>query len=106
MKSIEINGKKLQDVKMLTESYHPGTTTYLSYPKSQIKYEFKDQEFIFVVPGFVAVELYREGFLPQDKKLSVVVKESGKSRGSFVVKKLIYSTDPPRDTIKFIFTKK
>ncbi len=91
MKGIEINGKKLHEVGMHLKPSNPGTTMTLRYPKSQLRYAFEGESLSILVPSYLAVELYRKGVLPQDQDLSVPIKESGKPKGSFVVKQVIYS---------------
>jgi len=90
MKGIEINGNKLHEVGLYQNPYTPGVCVTLRYPKNNIKYNFEKDKNYVEVPSLLAVELYRRGIIPQNSNEPVIIKESGRTVGTFLVRKLIY----------------
>lgn len=84
-KSIAINGQKLHEVRMLLFPHTPGTVSYLTYPKSRIRFEAVEGGLILRVPALLALELYRKGILPQNEETAFTLHMGGRKEGSFRV---------------------
>ncbi len=97
MKGISINDHKLHDVQMPLTPYKKGMVSYLKYPKHRIKFEFTADNLHLEIPGFLALELYRTGILPQNAAESVTVKVSGKKVGQFKVVDFRYPNSQSRN---------
>ncbi len=89
MKGIEINGKKLHEVALYQTPHAPGVSVALRYPKQRIQYRFEQVKAI-EAPTLWAVELYRSDIIPQDLGGLLIIKESGRQIGVFLMKKVIY----------------
>ncbi len=90
MKGIEINGHKLHEVSLYQTPFAPNVCVSLRYPKQNIKYSFEAGESYIEVPSLLAIELYRSGIIPQKSEEHLIIKESGRGVGIFIVKRIIY----------------
>ncbi len=97
MKGISINDHKLHDVQMLLVPYNKGLVSSLLYPKHRIKFEIIADNLNLEIPGFLALELYRTGILPQNTAECVIVKVSGKKIGQFKIVNFRYPNSHSRN---------
>ena len=104
---IAINGAKLDEVRMPLEPYGNGILSYLSYPKSEIRFSQQDSEICLIIPAYLGVELYRIGILPQDVKTPVEIAVGGRSVGRYVVSDVRYPhrSDSPFGQVTFTLTR-
>jgi hypothetical protein len=82
---IAINGKRLDEVRMLLTPWSEGTVSYLSYPKTQLRFSIAEETLRLAVPPLLGMELYRSGVLPQDSQMPVTISIGGRRRERFVV---------------------
>jgi len=101
MKGIEINGIKLHEIGLYQTPHAPGVIVTLRYPKQNIKYSFELGRSFVEVPSLLAVELYRGGIISQKKDEHLIIKESGRNIGTFIIKKVIYPNSCSHDGIRF-----
>jgi hypothetical protein len=90
MQGISIRGHKLHELCMPMLPYSNGVISFLRYPKHRIQLEHHDDDLILSVPGFLALELYHQGILPQTSAEPVEIARSGKRLGAFCVAKVQY----------------
>jgi hypothetical protein len=90
MQGISIKGHQLHEIRMPMLPYSPGVLSFLQYPKHRIQLERQDDDLILMVPGFLAVELYHQGILPQTCAEPVEIAMSGKRLGAFRVAEVQY----------------
>ncbi len=74
----------------------------LRYPTHRIKFEQNGDEVNLTVPPMLALEMYRIGILPQDKKISFPVNISGRPIGNFRIIKFLYPNTDSHDEKIFI----
>lgn len=101
MKGIEINGSKLHEVGLYQNPYSPSVCVTLRYPKSRIRYSLEISKSYLEVPSLLAVELYRGGIIPQNPDKPLIIKESGRKVGVFLVKKVIYPSSCSDQLVRF-----
>ena len=101
MKGIEINGNKLHEVGLYQRPHAPGVSVTLRYPKQRIQYSFEIGKSYIEVPSLLAVELYRSGIIPQNLGGTLIIKESGRQVGVFLVKKVIYPDFCANEGVRF-----
>ena len=90
MKGLAINHQMLHDVEMpMRKDYYTGNVS-LSYPKTRILYDIQDDKIELKIPAFLALELYRKGFIPQDPEVTFPVSLSGKKTGMYRLADLRY----------------
>ncbi len=90
MKGLAINNQMLHDIKMpMPQDYHNGTVL-LGYPKSRIFYDIQDNQMTLKIPSFLALELYRKGYIPQESDALFPVSLSGKKIGMYRLADLRY----------------
>lgn len=90
MKDIAINGILLHEVQMLMVPYQKGTASYLRYPSSRIDVQTHGNEIRVSIPPMLAIEMYREGILPQNKNKSLPVSIDGKECGTYLISDFRY----------------
>lgn len=106
MKGIEINGNKLHEVGLYQKPHAPGVCVTMRYPKNRIQYSFEVDKSYVEVPSLLAVELYRGGIIPQNSGGPLIIKESGREVGVFLVKKVIYPDSCSNDGVRFELERK
>ena len=82
---IVINSKRLDQVRMPLTPWSEGTVSYLSYPKTQLRFSIVEETLRLEVPPLLGMEMYRSGVLPQDPRVPVTISIGGRRRGTFVV---------------------
>ena len=103
MKGISINGIKLHEVMMPLVPYRNcNSVVSLRYPKHRIEFEQNGDAINLIVPPMLALEMYRIGILPQDKKIAFPVSISGRKIGNFRIIKFLYPTVESHDEKIFI----
>lgn len=90
---IAINGKRLDKVRMPLTPWCEGTVSYLSYPKTELRFWMDEETLRLSVPPLLGMELYRSGVLPQDSQVPVAISIAGHRRGRFVVVDVRYPGD-------------
>jgi hypothetical protein len=88
--AIAINGKRLDRVRMPLAPWSERSVSYLSYPKSQMRFSLAEETLQLAVPPLLGMELYRSGVLPQDSQVPVIVSIGGRRRGRFIVADVRY----------------
>ncbi len=74
----------------------------LRYPIQRIEFEQNGDEVNLIVPPMLALEMYRIGILPQDKKISFPVNISGRTIGNFRIINFLYPNTDSHDEKIFI----
>jgi len=103
MKGISINGKKLHEIMMPLVPYENCNSVVSSrYPKNRIEYTLSEDLLELVVPSKLALEMYRNGILPQDESQVFPVRVSGKLIGDYKVIGFLYPNSSMHDDSVFI----
>jgi hypothetical protein len=93
MKSVSLNDHRLHEVQMPLVPYSEYSSSYLRYPKHRIQCERKGDELVLKLPSFLALELYRQGILPQGNTEKITIEIGGKRIGKFVIVDFRYPND-------------
>lgn len=90
---------------MLLVPYNDETVAYLCYPKSRILYKKVDNNVTLKIPSMLALELFRQGILPQDQGSEIILSVSGSKIGTYFMNDFRYPNNHT-DIITIVFTKK
>ena len=87
MTRVTINGYELHQVQMLMEPYpnHKNTASYLMYPEHRMETKRSGDQMEIRMPGFLALELYRRGIMPQNPAESFALSLDSEEAGRFVM---------------------
>ena len=89
MVKIEINGEKLHEVSMKLRQDKYGST-HLRYPDHKITYESEGDGITINLPLQLALALYYQKIVSQDKSKALNITIKGKNKGLLKVEDLIY----------------
>lgn len=85
MAKIEINNIRLDKVSMKLATSSKVSTHYLSYPEHRVQLKKENSKVIIKLPPLLALGLYYNSILPQNRDESVLIKQNRKKLGMFRV---------------------
>lgn len=100
MAGIIINGTPLHRVQMLLEPEMPGVASRLSYPSDWLRAVGDGDDLELLIPGFLALELYRLGLLSEEDNAVHEITVDGKHLGAFYFSDLHYPRRPGQERVR------
>lgn len=101
---ITVNGYLLHKLYMELRPYGNNTIASLRYPAHRMQIQYKANEIHLVVPSQLAVQLYYQRIISQDKEQQIAINIDGNPIGQYKIAKVIYATpsDPNPETVSFV----
>ena len=90
MAKVVINNVSLDKIKMRLKKSTEYSICKLMYPEHRVKLNKKGDELTMKLPPLLALALYHQRVLPQNKDDKVSIKQDGKDLGMFCVIDLAY----------------
>ena len=100
MAEIDINGTSLHRVRLLLEPEMPGVVPRLSYPPDRFSIADDGDVLELMIPGFLALELYRLGLLSEEDLAVHEIAVDGKHLGAFYFSDLQYPLRPGEEHVR------
>jgi hypothetical protein len=101
---IAVNGRLLHEISMKLRPYSDNTSGSTLYPAHRMQVQYKPDGLHLNVPGLLAVQLYFEEIISQEKEQEITISIDGNHVGRYKIVKLLYFTpsDPRPETVPFV----
>lgn len=90
MKSVSINKQSLNKVNL-----ELANESILTYHKSRIKFKVEKNTFSLTLPPYLAIAIFNQQIIPQDKNTKFSVEVSGKKIGNYKLAEISYPAQTP-----------
>jgi hypothetical protein len=101
---IAVNGQLLHEISMKLRPYNVNVSGSTLYPAHRMQIQYKPDGLHLNVPGLLAVQLYFQGIISQDKEQEIIISIDGNPIGKYKIIDLLYFTlsDPRPETVSFV----